>query len=125
MIEFSNNIQRAKQAIERYEQCCIGLGLEMPDRTSLLMDLTASDGKNGNPSIDWFKLLASPRSDFVHDVSGIQGHIDRTTGQLTGRFLPRCAADSDDEPEPNGFDFTDSRVAQAMGEQIGPDNEPS
>lgn len=69
------------------------------DRTSKLaafyplmdaeMDVTATHA-NGCP-LDLAKLLAADNFNFAHDVFGIRGHIDRRTGKLDGRFLPRCA----------------------------------
>ena len=89
MPEFSDNIAMAAKAAERYEK----LGYSLPHkRTTLLMDLMAADGVNGNAHIDWQKMLDAPATDFVHDVSGIQRHINRATGVLEDCFLPRCAA---------------------------------
>jgi len=53
------------------------------------MDVTATHA-NGCP-LDLAKLLAADDFNFAHDVFGIRGHIDRRTGKLDGRFLPRCA----------------------------------
>lgn len=59
------------------------------DRLSLHMDITATH-LNGTP-LRLAELLDAPGFDFMHDVSGIMRHIDRTTGKLTGCFLPRFA----------------------------------
>ena len=56
----------------------------------VLMDITACHA-NGCP-LDLEKMLAAPKFDFAHDVCGIIGHLDRSTGQLVDCFLPRCAA---------------------------------
>lgn len=53
------------------------------------MDLIATH-LNGNP-IDFQKLLDFDDANFGHDVFGIRKHIDRTTGQLTDCFSPRCS----------------------------------
>jgi hypothetical protein len=58
------------------------------DRMALAMDLAAV---NATCPIDGGKLVAFPDFDFWHDISGIQRHIDRTTGKLGDFFLPRCA----------------------------------
>ena len=55
----------------------------------LEMDLTATHA-NGCP-LDLEKFLGAPDFDFLHDVFGIQDHIDRRTGKLLNCFLPRCA----------------------------------
>lgn len=56
----------------------------------LTMDLMATHS-NGCP-LDLDALLQAPRFDFLHDLHGIQAHIDRSTGRLDDAFLPRCAA---------------------------------
>lgn len=58
-------------------------------RQSLAMDLTACHA-NGTP-LRLADLLAADEFNFWHDVNGIEAHMDRTTGQLDGRFLPRFA----------------------------------
>ena len=37
------------------------------------------------------ELLEAPLNDFLHDIGGINQHIDRDTGQLQDCFLPRYA----------------------------------
>ena len=63
--------------------------LEIEDRISLSMDLTATH-ICGNP-LDFEKLLAFGKFNFAHDIYGIMGHIDRTDGKLVRGFLPRCS----------------------------------
>lgn len=60
------------------------------DRLALMMDLQATHS-NGC-AMDFAKMLAADDFNFTHDFCGIHRHIDRTTGKLTGWFLPRCAA---------------------------------
>lgn len=59
------------------------------DKMDADMDITACHC-NGTP-LDLPKLLAAPDGDFGHDVFGIRRFIDRSTGQLTQCFVPRCA----------------------------------
>lgn len=59
------------------------------DTLSLQMDLSATHC-NGTP-LDLEKLLAIDDFNFAHDIYGIMDHIDRTNGQLTRGFLPRCS----------------------------------
>jgi hypothetical protein len=59
------------------------------DRVSLIMDLMAADGVNGNPAIDWTRLYSADDFNFAHDVGGIHRHMNRETGELGGCFLPR------------------------------------
>jgi hypothetical protein len=60
-------------------------------KLSLVMDLRAADGVNGNKKIDFERLLAADDFNFIHDVGGIQRHMNRETGKLENCFLPRCA----------------------------------
>lgn len=55
----------------------------------LMMDITACH-LNGMP-LQLEELLQADESDFVHDLGGIRKHIDRTTGKMTGCFMPRYA----------------------------------
>lgn len=52
------------------------------------MDLTATHA-NGNP-LNLERMLSWKRDeDIIHDVMGINRHLDRATGQLRDHFLPR------------------------------------
>lgn len=53
------------------------------------MDITACHA-NGCP-LNLEKLLTAPDFDFAHDIFGIRRHLDRETGELRDRFLPRSA----------------------------------
>jgi len=59
------------------------------DVLSLEMDLVATNA-NGTP-LDFDRLLAFDAFNFSHDITGITNYIDRTTGELTRCFVPRCA----------------------------------
>lgn len=54
-----------------------------------MMDLAAA---HETCPLDLERLLAFADSDFVHDVFGIERHLNRQSGHLGGCFLPRCAA---------------------------------
>lgn len=54
---------------------------------SLTMDITAVHC-NGNP-LRLEELLRADDFNLAHDVFGIQHHLDRSTGALTGHFSPR------------------------------------
>lgn len=60
------------------------------DRLSCEMDLCATHA-NGCP-MDFDRLAAADDFNVAHDVFGIERHIDRRTGKLTGFFLPRFAS---------------------------------
>jgi hypothetical protein len=61
--------------------------------TPIMMDLTACHA-NGCP-LDLAGLLAADDSNFIHDVCGINAHLDRRTGKLCDCFLPRFAKRED------------------------------
>jgi hypothetical protein len=58
------------------------------DGLSLDMDLCAT---HNQIPLRLSKLLHADAFNFAHDIAGIQRHMDRTTGKLTGSFLPRFA----------------------------------
>lgn len=66
-----------------------GRGFSSDDRLSCRMDLIATHA-NGCP-MNFAKLASGDDFNLMHDVFGIERHIDRTTGKLTSWFLPRCA----------------------------------
>lgn len=70
--------------------------VEDPDdaRLTLTMDIEAVHA-NGNP-IDLEKLLDSDDFTFRHDISGIQGNVDRRSGRLRNFFTPRTSKRNSD-----------------------------
>lgn len=52
------------------------------------MDILATH-LNGCP-LDFQKLIDADDFNFIHDVFGIQRHLNRKTGKLKNCFLPRC-----------------------------------
>jgi len=58
-------------------------------KLELQMDLTAVH-LNGCP-LNFDELAGAEGGDFIHDVSGIQRHLDRETGQLMDCWRPRYA----------------------------------
>jgi hypothetical protein len=59
------------------------------DQQSAEMDITACHC-NGCP-LELDRLRDADAATFGHDVLGIRRHINRTTGELGGMFLPRTA----------------------------------
>lgn len=59
------------------------------DRLSLKMDISATHA-NGCP-LKLAELLKADDFNFLHDVFGIQRHINRKTGKLGDCFRPRYA----------------------------------
>lgn len=53
------------------------------------MDITAAH-LNGCP-LDLLRLAKSDTFNFSHDIFGIRRHLNRTTGRIDGKFLPRFA----------------------------------
>lgn len=73
---------------ERAHRTATSAGWTYPQKDAH-MDLVATHA-NGCP-LDFEKLVAADDFNFAHDVFGIYRHIDRTTGELTRCFRPRCA----------------------------------
>lgn len=72
---------------ERYEQIMEGLALEPQPRLTTIMELSCCHARRP-------LLLASLASvardeDVVHDVAGINRHLDHEIGKLTDGFVPR------------------------------------
>jgi len=59
------------------------------DRFHLMMDLTLV--QNSNTPLQLRELLHTTDDNFSHDISGIINHLDRSTGELRGFFVPRYA----------------------------------
>lgn len=79
-----NLMVKVAERIEADEQTC----LIYDKRHTLMMDLECTQNDTG---LDLQMLLESEHEDFIHDVFGIKGHMDRTTGKLMNCFLPRCS----------------------------------
>jgi hypothetical protein len=47
-------------------------------------------GAHSDRRLNLDRLLASPAAQFFHDVGGIMGSLDRTTGKLQKCFEPLC-----------------------------------
>jgi hypothetical protein len=76
-----------------YRAVDIGISIAWNDKQGLEMDLLAVHA-NGCP-LDFEYLFSSDKFSFIHDIYGIQRHIDRETGQLQNNFVPRCAKPSE------------------------------
>lgn len=59
-------------------------------RLTIIMDLEACHS-NACP-LDLVAMLDSRETDLMHDVCGINRHLDRQTGELMDCFVPRFAA---------------------------------
>lgn len=59
------------------------------DKTDCCLDVTVTH-MNGCP-LDLEKLLGFDDFSFLHDILGINSHLDHETGELKDFFLPRCA----------------------------------
>lgn len=60
------------------------------DVQSIIMDVVAAHTHGCKLKLR--TLLDFALGDFVHDICGINRHLDRNTGELQDCFLPRCAA---------------------------------
>ncbi len=60
------------------------------NRMDIVMDITACHFSAQKLRLD--DLLAADDFNFIHDVGGINRHLDRDTFKLTGGFSPRFSA---------------------------------
>jgi hypothetical protein len=74
----------AKRAVALYDRRGVP-----GDRIKIEMDLSATNA-NGCP-MDFNKLLSFDDGNFLHDITGIRNNISRTSGRMTGHFVPRSA----------------------------------
>lgn len=84
MIKFSKDLKDAriigkiaKRAVEQYDA----------DYMTVMMDIEATHC-NGNP-LRLEELLKADDFNFLHDIGGINRHLDRDTGTLQNCFSPR------------------------------------
>ena len=61
------------------------------------MSLIATHSNGCTLDFNW--LLNADRSDFIHDICGIEAHLNRNTGKLEGWFAPHCAIYNNDMPK--------------------------
>lgn len=82
-----NDLQTATKIAQR----AVNGGVIRPSKVlTLLIDL---DKAVEHLDLDLDRLLNADPWDFVHDINGIQAHIDRSTETFDGHFLPRCRKD--------------------------------
>lgn len=78
-----------RKIAERFDGLC-SLHGQRANRMSAAMDVTAVHA-NGNP-LRLDDLLAADDFNFLHDLVGIENHLDRDTGTLRNCFVPRFTA---------------------------------
>ena len=83
------NFNATLQEINLIAKVCERARFSGMQRDTLAMDLEACHS-NGCP-LDFEVLLNFNAFDFWHDLHGIWGAIDRTTGKLGNQFIPRSA----------------------------------
>ncbi len=68
----------------------IELGINFhADKMCLMMDLECV---HESTPLDLDRLLSADELNFAHDLVGIQNHLNRSTRQLEGCFVPRLSA---------------------------------
>jgi hypothetical protein len=77
---------------------------------TVALDLTACHC-NGTP-LNLERLLNADSFNFVHDVVGINRHLDRDTGKLTGFFLPRSSAKQFSKTKARGGEYGCGHILQ-------------
>lgn len=85
-VEFGTNLTAAAKIADRATPALVR---KAGGRMAFIMDLCAADGVNGNDPINLDALAQADDFNFLHDVTGIMRHLDRSTGQLTDHFSPR------------------------------------
>lgn len=98
MIRFSatkEELATITRIVKRFRELSSRHGVEPRPQLDLEMDLEATHC-NGCP-LYFAKLEGARDFDLVHDVAGIERHLDRddsssTAGKLLDCFLPRCHA---------------------------------
>jgi hypothetical protein len=63
------------------------------EKTAILMDVMLTHYTIG---LKLEEMVNGPQYDFVHDMMGIQKHLDRQTGAMLDCFLPRFAVPETD-----------------------------
>lgn len=76
--------QCANRAVALYAKHGVNI-----DRTETEMDLSATNANGCR--LDFKKLRDADDFNFMHDITGINRHLDRETGKLGGFFSPRCS----------------------------------
>ena len=80
-----NDLQTATKIAQR----AVNGGVIRPSKVlTLLIDL---DKAVEHLDLDLDRLLNADPWDFVHDINGIQAHIDRSVEAFVGDWLPRCS----------------------------------
>lgn len=88
-------VDRDAHLIRKIVDRAIAVGLKHGarfDRMSTQMDITACHA-NGNP-LRLDDLLAADDFNFLHDIVGIERHLNRDTGKLMNCFSPRFTKQS-------------------------------
>ena len=80
--------QLQSKCATRWEKMLEKYNVPVPSRMQTLCTLQFAD--DACP-IDWELLLAASDSDFSHDISGLDQHMNRDTLKLDGYFVPRFA----------------------------------
>ena len=89
MTASKNELKTIRHIVDRAVRLGKKRGIEI-GRIDTEMDLIATHANGCKLKLD--ELLAADDFNFSHDVFGIQKHLDRSTGKLTGFFLPRFSA---------------------------------
>jgi len=79
----------AKRYMDRLEKMGVRMGDKEQLRLTVVMDLDACHA-NGWP-LDLDAMLTGRSVDMMHDISGINQHLNRDTYHLGGCFVPRLA----------------------------------
>ena len=90
MVEFSCTRDEIEIVDKIADRVASMPGGETLDRVSLMMDIEACHSNGCKLKLQ--ELLEADYSNFMHDINGIQRHMDRKTGELLDCFSPRYSA---------------------------------
>jgi len=79
------------QIVGRWRDLVTEEDLPVSSPLSVLMNLQAANGVNGNPRLDLEKLIGFDDTDFWHDMAGVARHMNRETRKIEGPFRARSA----------------------------------
>jgi len=89
MVDFSLN-KEERELIDNIADRAMREFTTNATKLHFLMDITAAHCNGCRLKLH--ELLEADTTDFLHDVGGICGHLDRETGELEDFFEPRYAA---------------------------------
>lgn len=83
--------QKDNSALARVVARATLLANDDPDFNKLEFEMDITAAHCNSTKLNLEKLLTFDDFNFLHDVLGIQRHLDRGTGKMMNCFVPRCS----------------------------------